>query len=219
MSDRVLISAQPRQLVGKKAKQLRRDGWIPAVIYGQTEPVHIQVENGPLRRALRAAGATNLIDVNVSESTYTVLTREVQQHVTRGDLIHVDFLEVDLKATVKAIAQLKAVGQSAPGAEGLGVATLALRAVEIECLPEALVEEVEVDMSRIKTPDDVLYVADLEVPEGVAIVTDGETVVARFEWSKEVEEEEEVEEDFIIPAADAVEVIGRGKEEEEDFDQ
>jgi large subunit ribosomal protein L25 len=216
MSDRVIIAAQSRQVAAKTAKQLRREGWIPAVIYGRTDPVHIQIENRPLRRALRTAGATHLIDVSVADSTYTVLAREIQKHVTRGDLIHVDFLEVDLKATVRALAQLKAVGQSIPAAKGLGVATLGLRTLEIECLPEALVEEVEVDFSQIKTPDDVIYVADLVVPEGVSIITDGETVVARFEWSKE--EEEVVEEEIFVPAADAVEVIGKGKEDEEDFE-
>ena len=131
-------------------------------------------------------------------------------------LIHVDFLEVDLKATVRADAQLRAIGQALPTAEGLGVATLALRAVELECLPEALMDEVIVDFTLIDSPESVIYVRDLEVPEGVIITTDGDIVVARFEREKEEEEEEE---ELFVPAADDVEVIGRAREEEEEFDE
>jgi hypothetical protein len=103
---------------------------------------------------------------------------------------------------------------SAPAAEGLGVATLALRAVEIESLPDALVSEIEVDLTQIETPDDVIYVRDLVTPEGVEILTDPETTVARFEYEKIVEEDEE-EEELFVPAADAVEVVGRDKDEDD----
>ena len=96
----------------------------------------------------------------------------------------------------------------------MGVVTLALRSVEIESLPDALVSEIEVDISKIETPDDVIYVSDLVAPKGVAILTDPETTVARFEYSQAAEEEEE-EEELFVPAADAVEVVGKGKEEDE----
>lgn len=215
MSDRISITAEPRQVIGKKVKQLRREGLIPAVIYGQEETVHIQLENLKLRRVLRQAGSTNLVDIAVGKKNHTVLVREVQSHVTRGDLIHIDFQEVDLKTTITAEADLVAVGQSLPAADGLGVATLALRTVEIESLPDDLVSEIEVDFSKIETPDDVIYVRDLTTPVGVTILTDPETTVARFEYAQLVEEEEE-EEELFVPAADSVEVVGKGKEEEEE---
>lgn len=211
---RLSITAEPRTVVGKKVKQLRREGMIPAVIYGQKEPVIIQLENLALRRVLRQAGTTNLVDISLGKSKRTVLVREIQSHVTRNDLLHVDFIEVDMKATITAEAELVAVGMSAPAAEGLGVATLALRSVEIESLPDALVSEIEVDLTLIQTPDDVLYVSDLAAPEGVTILTDPETTVARFEYEKIAEEEEE-EEELFVPAADAVEVVGKGKDEDD----
>jgi large subunit ribosomal protein L25 len=212
MSDRVSIVAESRTVVGKKVKRLRRDGLIPAIIYGRGAPTHIQIENLALRRLLRTAGATNLIDVAVGDVTHTVLAREVQKHVTRGDLIHVDFLEVDLAVTITAEVRLRPVGQSAPAAEGLGVVTFPLRVVEIECLPEALLDEVEVDLSLIASIDSVIHVGDLVVPEGVTILTDPEVVLARFERAQEETEEEE-EEEYAI-AADSVEVIKKGPEEE-----
>lgn len=220
MSDeRLSITAEPRTAVGKKVKQLRREGMIPAVIYGQQEAVHIQLENLTLRRILRQAGSTNLVDISLGKGKRTVLVREIQSHVTRGDLLHVDFIEVDMKVTITAEAELVSVGAAAPSADGLGVATLTLRSVEIESLPDALVSQIQVDFAMIETPDDVIYVSDLVVPEGVVILTDPETTVARFEYAQLPEEEEEEEEELFVPAADAVEVVGKGKEDEEEFEE
>jgi large subunit ribosomal protein L25 len=219
MSDRINLVAEPRDVAEKKAKQLRREGWVPAIIYGRSDTIHVQFDKIPLRRALRTAGMTQLIDVEIDGEQRTVLAREIQQHVTRGNVLHVDFLEVDLKATIRAEAELVSVGEAGPTSEGLGVATLALRTLEIECLPDALISQLEVDFSLIETPDDVIYVSDLVAPEGVTIVTDPETAVARFEYVQEEEEEEEELLETFIPAADDVEVIGRGKDEEEEFEE
>ena len=215
MSDRINIAAEPRTVIGKKVKRLRCKGVVPAVIYGTKETVHIQMENLALRRTLRQAGTTNLVDIELGQKKHTVLVREIQSHVTRGDLIHVDFQEVDLKATITAEAELVTVGQSLPAAEGLGIATLTMRSLEIESLPDALVSTIEVDLTLIKTPGDSISIGDLAVPEGVTILGDPDTTVARFEIVREEEEEEEEEEELFAPAADGVEVVGKDKDEEE----
>ena len=214
MSERIIIEAEPREITGKQVGQLRRDGWIPGVIYGRKEPVAVQMEQKALRRALRTVGTTHLADVKVGGQLRTVLVREIQQHATRGDLVHIDFMEVDMKSKLRASAELVTVGVAAPEAEGLGAATLMLREVDIECLPDDLVAEIEIDLSAIKTADDTIYVKDITAPKGVEILTDPEQVVARFEFAaaEEVELGEETE-----GGADAVEVISRGKKDEEDF--
>jgi large subunit ribosomal protein L25 len=169
---------------------------------------------------LRTAGETNLIYVEIDGGgKRTVLAREVQAHPTRGDLIHVDFYEVNMKEKIVVEAALVAVGEAAPVADGLGSTPLVLYSVEIECLPDNLISEIEVDLSKIETPDDVIHVSDLVVPKDVEILTDPEEVVARFEYLQlEEEAEEEEEESFLESAADEVEVIARGKKEEEDFE-
>lgn len=213
MSDRVLIVAEPRTVTGKQVSSLRREGLVPGIIYGQSEPVKIQMDVKPLRRALRLAGTTQLATVDVDGKKYTVLAREIQQHVTRRDILHVDFLEVDLKSTIRSEAELVSVGESPAADTGEGVIVLTLYNVEIEALPDALVSQIEVDISAIETPDESITVADLPVPEGVKIITDPDTTVARFEYTRaELEEEEEELEE--IEAGD-VEVIGREEEEEE----
>lgn len=212
MSERTIIEAEPREVVGKQVGRLRREGWIPGVIYGTAGNLSVQMEQKALRRALRTVGTTHLADLSVGGKRRTVLVREIQQHPTRGDVVHVDFLEVDMKSKLRAEAELVTVGQALPEVQGLGVATLLLREVEIECLPDDLVAEIEVDLSRIQTPDDTIYVGDIAAPPGVEILTDAEIVVARFEYTTA---EEAVEEEGV--SAEDVEVISRGKKEEEEF--
>ena len=178
MSERLMIAAAPRTLIGKQVRQLRRDGYIPAVIYGQGEPEHIQLENLPLRRVLRHASTTHLINLDVNGKIRTVLAREIQAHVTRGDLVHVDFYEVNMLETITSTAELVMTGKSAPATRGGGTDVLILHNVDIECLPDNLVSEIVVDMSRIKRADDVLYLKDIPAPEGVTILTDPEMLVA-----------------------------------------
>lgn len=215
MSERIVIEAEPREIIGKQVNQLRRAGWIPGVIYGRKEPVSVQMEQKALRRALRTVGTTHLADVRINGQLRTVLVREIQQHATRGDLVHVDFMEVDMKVRLRASAELVGVGTSTPQAEGLGVTTLMLREVDIECLPDDLVSEIEVDLGAIKTTDDIIFVKDLSVPKGVEILTDSDLVVARFEFAAAEEEVEEVA--FEGEEGAEVEVITKGKKEEEDF--
>jgi large subunit ribosomal protein L25 len=218
MVERTSLMAGERKAREQKAKQLRRDGLIPAVIYGQGENLTIQVENLPLRRVLREAGTTNLIDIEVGKSKHTVLAKDVQRHPTRGDLIHVDFYEVNMEEKIIVEANLTSFGESAPVTEGLGTVAILLHSVDIECLPDNLISEIRFSLEQIETPEDMIYVSDLDIPEGVTVLNETDTPVARFEYLQaEIEEEEEEEEDLLFAAeADEVEVIGRGKPEDED---
>jgi large subunit ribosomal protein L25 len=219
--ERLAITAEPREITGKKVKQLRRVGLTPAVIYGASEPMNVQLDARTLRRVLRKSGGSNLIDVQLGADTRTVLARDIQQHVTRGDVMHVDFLEVDLKTAITGEAELVEVGVSAAMAEGTGTISFATRTIEIEALPEALVSEIEVDISLIVTTDDVITVADIKVPEGVVLLAEPDMTIASFVFDRAALEEEEDEEGLLEgdfePSADSVEVISKGKSEEEEF--
>lgn len=218
MAERPTLTAEQRSITGKKAKQLRSEGLIPAVIYGQGTNLLIQVENLPLRRVLRDAGMTHLIDISVGPQKKTVLAKDIQLHPTRGELIHVDFYEVSMTEKIIVDAALNSIGIALPQADGLGTVTLVLHSVEIECLPDNLISEIDVDFSLIQTPDDFIMVSDLKVPEGVEVLTDPELTVARFEYLQEEVTEEREEDLLFAPAADEVEVITRGKHEEEGED-
>ncbi|MEW5985466.1 MAG: 50S ribosomal protein L25 [Chloroflexota bacterium] len=214
MADRVTIEAQPRDVVGKQVRQLRQAGWVPGVVYGQSDPLHVQMEKLSLRRALREAGTTQLIDLQIDGSPRTVLTRAIQMHPYRGEVLHVDFYEVNMQETITSEAELVLTGTAAPAAAGLGSVTQTLFEVEIECLPGNLVSEILVDVSQIRTPDDLIHVRDLPVPAGVEILTLPDLVVAKFEYAGVEEAEEEA---VVAASADTVEVISKGKKEELNF--
>ncbi len=221
MDERMTLEAATRVVAEERAKNLRKDGMIPAVIYGHGDNTLLKVENLALRRVLKEAGTTNLIDINVDDKTHTVVVKEIQSHVTRGDLIHVDFFEVDMKAKIIVDAELMLTGISAPVADGLGTTALVLYSVQIECMPENMISQIEVDLSQIEKPEDMIFVRDLPTFSGVEVLTDTDAVVVRFEYTPiEEEEEEEVEEDLMFaPTADEVEVITKGKQlEDEDFE-
>lgn len=198
MAEQIKIVADQRTVIGKKVKQLRRNGIVPAVIYGVNDPISIQIEEVILRRALRTAGTTNVIYVELAGGTHTVLVREIQRHLTRGDLVHIDFLEVDMNVTVSAMADLILINQekSNPVKDGLGILVQDLRSVEIEAKPDTLVESIIVDAVMIKKSNDVIHVSDLVAPEGVVITADPELVIARFEIfrAEEVDEVDVVDE-------------------------
>lgn len=216
MAERLEIEAESRTVVGKSARQLRSSGWIPAVIYGQGTNLNIQLENLALRRVLRTAGNTHLIDIVLGDKRRTVLAKDIQVHPTRRDLIHVDFYEVSMTEKIIVDAALVPVGIAAPVADAIGSTVLTQHSVSIECLPGNLISEIEVDMTLIETPDSLIYVRDLAVPEGVTLLTDPEMVIARFEYTEELPEEEEEVEELFEPEEEEVEVIARGKREEEE---
>lgn len=222
MEKRATLEAEIRETSEEKAKHLRKAGWIPAVIYGQGNNVNLKVDNLTLRRVLREAGMTSLIDISIHDSRHTVLAKEVQTHATRGDLIHVDFYEVDMKAKIVVEATLTPVGIAAPVADGLGSTSLAIHSVEIECFPDNLISQIEVDLSQIEEPEDMIFVRDLPLSSGVDILADPDAVVVRFEYTPVEEEEEEEEEDLLFAdVVDEVEVIAKGKqlEDDEEFEE
>jgi large subunit ribosomal protein L25 len=219
MAERLNIDANTRSIFGKKSKQLRREGLVPAVIYGKRDPVHIQLEKISLRRVLRQAGGNELIDINVEGAPITVLAREIQQHATRGDVLHVDFYEVDMKETIQADIRLVTTGQAAEELRQMGQVVQVLHDLTVECLPGDLISELEVDISGIASVDDVIYVSDLTPPAGITIITDPETAITSFDYFREEEEEEEEEELLFGEEGEEVEVIAKGKATEDEADE
>jgi large subunit ribosomal protein L25 len=216
MSDRITIVAEPRTVTGKKVNQLRRQGIVPGVVYGQSKSINIQMNAKELRRALRIIGMSHLATLDVEGKEYTVLPREIQQHATRRDVLHIDFMEVDMAVTITSEAELVTVGISAAEETGEGTVTQTTYSVEIECLPDALISQLEVDISQIKTPGDSIHVRDIPVPKGVTILTDPDMLVAGFTFTRAALEEEEEEEEEGMEYVDAasVEVISKGGEED-----
>ncbi|MCO5183027.1 MAG: 50S ribosomal protein L25 [Anaerolineae bacterium] len=199
MTDLILV-AEPRDITGSKVKQLRREGQVPAVLYGVGDPQKVKLEGRVLNRVLNRAGSNDLIDLQVGNGHHRVLVRDIQRHVTRGDLLHVDFYEVDMTQTISAEAALVFVGTAPVTEESEVSAAISFlrHSVQIECLPDALVSEITVDISSMDSLSSTITVGDIIAPEGVTITDNVEEVVVNVyvERLEEEEVEEEAEDEF-----------------------
>ncbi len=180
----VRLELQPRQVLGKKVKQLRRTGTIPVHIYGPgTDSRPLQCEQRDLLLALSSAGGNTPIIVTVQGEGGEQLTfaREVQWHPLRGDLLHVDFLTVQATQRVTAQVPISLVGESPGAREAGGTAMQQMRELSVEALPLDIPHEIEVDLSQLTDPDGVIRAADLPLAANITLLADPEEVVVRIE--------------------------------------
>ncbi len=215
--DQIELVAEPRSVTGKHVKVLRREGLMPLVVYGpKSENVNLQAVEYDARRAIAQAGG-QLIALRVEgvDETKSVLARELQRDVITGRLLHADLYEVDVTERIQVDVLLTMVGEPRLVATGEAMLLTVLNSVHIECLPTDIMQSIEVDVSGLEAISDAIHVRDLVVPPGVEVLTDGDEMIVRMEALFEEEEEEE-EVGFELPEAAEVEVIQRGRAEEEE---
>jgi large subunit ribosomal protein L25 len=205
--EEVLINAEKRNVVGKQVKALRRQGILPGVIYGrhiEAFPIQMDAHNAAL--ILDKLTASSLITIDVDGEKFSVLMRDRQRDVIFGDLLHVDFLVVSLTEKLRATIELKLVGEAPVADNPEVVVTQVLNDIEIEAFPQDLPEVIEVDISTLETVDDEITVADLDLGENIAILTDPDETIVSVGYVAQEEVAEEVE-------AVEPEVVEKGKKE------
>jgi large subunit ribosomal protein L25 len=211
----ILLDAELRNITGKAVKHMRRQGYVPAVVYGhRTEPVSLQVSERALRQALRVAGTNRLITLNVpgQESAKMVLVRELQRDALSHAMLHVDFYEVVMTEEITADVPIVLVGESELVKGGGGLLFQGLDAIEVECLPGDLPQQVEIDLSPLVEIDQAVVVRDLKLGDAVKVLTDLNEVVVKILPP----EEEEIEEAPAPTEPAEVEVVGKKVEAEEE---
>jgi large subunit ribosomal protein L25 len=189
------IQASSRSIKGKQVKALRREGLLPAILYGVgMEPQMLELPAHETELILQGVSGSTLIDLIVGKKTHKVLVREIQREVISRKPIHVDFLEVAMDVTIRAVVPVELVGEAPAVSELGGVLVAGLNEIEVEALPGNLPDRISVDLGGLETFDDSLTVADLEVGEGVTLITEPEEAIANVVYQVEEEEPEEVEE-------------------------
>jgi large subunit ribosomal protein L25 len=212
---RVELTAHKRTVQGKQVKQLRREGWIPGVMYGHDfDAVPLQFEARSLQHLLSRVGGSQLINIKIEgqKKPEAALVREVQRDPVRHNLLHVDFYHVKMTERLTAEIPLEMVGESPVVEQKEGILLQDLSSIEVECLPGDLVDAIEVDLSDLVELDQALYVRDLAVPAGIDVLTDPDEMIVHL--VRLVEEEIVEEEELLMPVTEEVEVITEAKEEE-----
>ncbi len=206
------ISAEERTVVGKKVKSLRNNGLVPGVIYGDDlSGLPIQMVTSELASLFRRGGKNEQVVVEMDGNTHNVIVKDLQRHITRGDLMHVDFQKVVKGQKIEMEATIELTGRSEPSTQGLGSDILVLTSVTILTIPSKMLSHIEVDAGLIKNPEDNISVSDLSVPEGVEILADPDTTIAKFEYLA-AETVLETEDDL---DPNAVEVISESDDDED----
>jgi len=199
------IAVQAREQTGKGvARKLRAAGQIPAVFYGpKIGSVPISLDPRLLERILRGSGANALLDLSIegrADLGETVaLVKELQRHPVRGDLVHADLYQVDLAQTVEVEVPVHLVGKS-KGVEMGGVMDHMIREVMVSCLPRAIPEFFEVDVSDLDIGDGV-HVRDIALPPDVELAIDPDLAVVQVAAPSVAEEaapEEGIEEEVAV---------------------
>jgi large subunit ribosomal protein L25 len=213
MTEQFLLPAEPRTLRGKQVSQLRRAGSVPAILYGsQVEtPLPLKIEEKLLKQVIAKAGRNRLIKLAVgADAPRLVLTREVQRNPITGHIVHVDLQEVSMTERITLPVPLVLVGTSPAVTRGEGLLIHGIDTVEIRVLPTDLIPQIEVDVTGLTELNQTLFVRNLQVSDKVEILTPDEEMVAKI-----VPVKEEVITEQVPVAAAEVEVIGKGKKEEE----
>ena len=198
-TEAIKLELVSRELLGKKVKQLRRDGIIPVHLYGPgLESRSLQCEAPRLIQVLARAGGNTPISVTVQgeDGDQLAFVREIQWDPRRDNILHVDLLVAEITRRVSAQVPIVLTGESA-GARSVGGTVMhQLRLLDVEALPLEMPGQAEVDLATLTEPDGVIRVKDISLPSNVTVLNDPEDLVVRIEMPRvEVVEEGAVEEE------------------------
>lgn len=191
---RPILKAEERKVLGKKVKTLRREGLMPANVYGKNQSsIALQINLSDFEKVHKEVGDTSLIDLDVKGKVNPVLVKNLQMNFRSHTPLHADFYLVNMKEKVKAHVPLTIVGEAKAVAEKVGMLMQTLSEVEIEALPDHLAEHIEVNVEHLAALDDHITIGDLKAPEGVAILTAPDQTVVKIAELVAPEPESEAE--------------------------
>jgi large subunit ribosomal protein L25 len=215
--EEIVITASRREIIGKQVKSLRKEGKLPAVVYGRhIDPLPITLDYRDASRTLQGLSLSALIHLHVDGEEHFALVRDKQRDILRGNLTHVDFQAVSMTEKVRAVVRIEFEGQSPAVTEQGGILVTPIEQLEVESLPGDLPEAFKVDISILKEVGEMINVGDLDLPKGVTLAYDPEETVAVVTWPEAelVEEEEEVVEEELEP-----ELVERRREEDQEQEE
>jgi large subunit ribosomal protein L25 len=194
--ERIRLEVRPRDESGSpEARRLRRAGMVPGVLYGAGKPARpFVVSDRELRRVFGGGHTHQIVDVVLEgqKTAHHAVLKDYQLDPVRPRLLHVDFHEVRLDQPIQTAVIVELVGEPAGVVQG-GVLSQVTREVNVEALPMAVPETIELDVSGLNIGDSA-RLADLIAPEGVTLLDDPDTTLASVTPPTRVEEPEEAEE-------------------------
>jgi len=212
--EEIQLEANKRTVIGKQVNTLRREGLIPAIVYGGGgEPIPVELDAKEATKILNETSTSTLITLKVGKEDHRVLLRDIQYDVIRRIPIHVDFLRVEMDIAIRTSVPIDFVGEAPGVKEHGGVLVTGLDELEIEALPADLPDKVTVDLEVLKEIDSMITVADVFVGKGVEVLTEPDEVIAHLVY-QEIEEIEEEEMEAVVEASVEPELVERSRHDE-----
>jgi large subunit ribosomal protein L25 len=212
---KVELKAQKRTILGRQVKQLRREGFVPAVLYGKgQEAIALQVPVKDFTKTLKVAGESTLVYLNVDADSYPTIIHDVTWDPIKDSVIHADFYKVRLDEKIKTNVPVVFVGE-APAVKDLqGIFVRNVNELEVEALPQDLPSEISIDISGMKAFGDQIQLKDVKLGDGIQLIGEPDEIIATVQEPKS---QEELEAELAEPTTDvsAVEAIEKEKAEEE----
>jgi large subunit ribosomal protein L25 len=184
MMSQVVLLAKNRQGAGsQEARRLRRSGRIPAVLYGRTgKPISIDLDAREFVNGIKGISESTIVKVEIDGQAHEAFVKDTQRNITNGNIIHVDFYEVESDTALRTRVSVHIHGTPVGVREG-GVLESPLHEIEVECLPRDLPERIDVDVSDLKV-NQSLHVRDIPLGEGVRLISAADQVVALVKFAK-----------------------------------
>lgn len=197
------LKAEKRKVLGRKVKKLRREGVLPANIYGKKiKSLSIKFPSADFEKVYKAVGETGIVEIAIGKQKRPVLISNVQLDPVTDKPLHVDFHQVDLKEKTTADVSVELIEESLAEKQGLGTVVQYIDEIEVEALPKDLPDKFEIDLSRLTEVNQVVQVKDLVVDiKKVKILVEAEQIIVKVEPPRKEEEvappppEEEVPEE------------------------
>ncbi len=180
------LSVKTREIVGKKVRALRREGLVPAELYGHGfKNLHLTVPAKDFSKVLKEAGTSTVVTLVLASATektgaekHPAIIHEVKRDYLTGDIEHIDFYQVRMDEKITAKVPVEFIGE-APAIKAFGaVINRSMAEIEVEALPANLPHSLTVDLSTLTELNQSIYVRDIVIPKGVEILVDPETAVA-----------------------------------------
>ncbi len=194
----------------RATRRLRREGLVPGILYGgEGEPLTFAVDARELRHALHASGA--VVELTLDGKSTPAVLKDSQHHPVRGETTHVDFVRVNLNVEIHAIVAIELLGaDDSPGAKEGGIVDQPVREVNVEALPTSIPESIQIDVSGLSIGD-TLTLEAAQVPGGVTLLDDIETVIVTVLAPRlSTEDEEGIEEETLLIGESASSGEGEG---------
>lgn len=202
----ISLEAKIRNISGKKVKSLRKQGILPAGVFGHNvKSVSLSVVAKDFNKVYKQAGETGLVELKYGNVSQHTLIADVQIHPLTRELLHIQFHAVNLSEKIKANVPLELIGDSPAVANNIGLLLQTLNEVEVEALPTDLPEKIEVEVMALSEVNQQVLVSQLTAPKGVEILTGAEEVAVKVVPLISEEAKKEAEEAAAKEAAAAAE--------------